>query len=208
MKLLRGQPSGRVYVHGEAGKRHISPNEMKALVAAGYVAVGVPDAQLNSIPNVEVEGVEYPLKAIKRATHGAVYATDGIYKWGITSSALWTEMKKKGLLENGQLAVVSDNLWNRISNRPGTYPVPLSKKYMGSLMRGAVWAIGTGDMNGPMRVGHSDWKPPVTLNSTSAYLAGLIKGIEQPGGSIGFSDADLQRIAKAVNDEQHRRSAA
>ena len=56
MKLLRGQPSGRVYVHGEFGKRWISPGEMNALMRAGYTLVDTPDAELKSIPNVPTIG--------------------------------------------------------------------------------------------------------------------------------------------------------
>ena len=53
MKLLHGRPSGRIYVHGEFGKRYITPNERKALVRAGATLVDVPDTELKSIPNVE-----------------------------------------------------------------------------------------------------------------------------------------------------------
>ena len=58
------------------------------------------------------------LKFIKRASVGTVFATDGIYKWGIPSMAMLRELKAKGLA-TGDIQTVSDGLYNRIKHVPG-----------------------------------------------------------------------------------------
>ncbi len=84
--------------------------------------------------------------------------------------------------------------------------MPLSgedKLWISGLMRGNVQAIGNGVMNNPMKLGDSDWVPPVTLKDVLA----AIKAIPAGGGIGGLTDADLARVAKAVNDETSKRLA-
>jgi len=86
----------------------------------------------------EREMPSYPLKSIQKKTGGAVYATDGTYKWGITSGTLWNEMKAAGLVEPGQLTRVSDNLWQRIANRP----TPLTAAQVRAALKAVLPAAG------------------------------------------------------------------
>jgi hypothetical protein len=73
----------------------------------------------------EVQEENDMLKAIQKESGGAVYATDGIYKWGIPSDTLWTEMKAKNLIAPG-LTKVSQFLFDRIKDRPATVGSGLS----------------------------------------------------------------------------------
>ncbi len=54
MKLLHGQPSGRVYTVGAGGKRHIGPGEWGVWKKMGYTLHRVADADINKIPNLPV----------------------------------------------------------------------------------------------------------------------------------------------------------
>jgi hypothetical protein len=51
--LIRAQPSGRVFVIGEGGRRYINDvPEVEAYQAAGYGHIDIPDAKADSIPDV------------------------------------------------------------------------------------------------------------------------------------------------------------
>lgn len=69
MKLLNGDPSGRVFVVGESGKRYIDDDaEVAGYTAAGYGLVTVPDAQIDNIPDAP-----QPLRLLTGQPSGRVY---------------------------------------------------------------------------------------------------------------------------------------
>ena len=53
------------------------------------------------------------LFAIQREGSGAVYATDGIHKWGIPRMTMWKELQDKGLMRSG-LIQLSATTFDRI----------------------------------------------------------------------------------------------
>lgn len=122
--------------------------------------------------------MSYPLKSIQKTTGGAVYATDGIYKWGITSNTLWTEMKAAGLVEPGQLAKVSDNLWNRIANRP----TPLTGAQVRQIVK--------------YEADHY-WLPKIQKPLTAAQVSAAVKSVLPAAGAA----VDVDALAEAVADK-------
>jgi N-acetyl-anhydromuramyl-L-alanine amidase AmpD len=85
----------------------------------------------------EVQEENDMLKAIQKESGGAVYATDGIYKWGIPSDTLWTEMKAKNLIAPG-LTKVSQFLFDRIKDRPATVGSGLSAAQLRAAVKEAL----------------------------------------------------------------------
>ena len=57
------------------------------------------------------------LIAIRKVGTGTVYATDGIYKWGIPNPTVWNEMQAKGLIKPG-LVDLSAATFDKIKVRP------------------------------------------------------------------------------------------
>ena len=91
-------------------------------IAFGHIdlaATSCPGDNLyNIIPQLTFKEKEDDmLKFIKKASVGTVFATDGIYRWGIPSMTMLREMKAKGLA-TGDIQTVSDRLFDRIKLVP------------------------------------------------------------------------------------------
>ena len=68
------------------------------------------------------------------------------------------------------------------------------KRYLASLMRGLVWAIGTGHMTNAMKNGDPGWEPPKDLDDVLQAIAGIQAG-------SGLTEEEAKEAAKQAARE-------
>lgn len=83
----------------------------------GTTCPGRVMGQVRTIRGLIPEEEDDMLTAIQKEGSRAVYATDGIYKWGIPNPTMWAEMRASKIIAPG-LVKVTANLFDRIRRRP------------------------------------------------------------------------------------------